>query len=77
VDGSLSDRLKNSEVQGRIYGKTGSLGGVKALSGYAVTNHGEQVAFTIFSNNFNLPPSRVTETIDNIAKAIVQDTSSK
>ena len=46
---------------------------MKALSGYATTNRGKQVAFAIFSNNFNLPPSRVTETIDNLAKAIVED----
>src|SRR5271169_253586 len=52
VDGSLSDRLKNIDAQ-RVYGKTGSLGGVKTLSGYATTERGDQVAFSILSNNFN------------------------
>jgi serine-type D-Ala-D-Ala carboxypeptidase/endopeptidase (penicillin-binding protein 4) len=73
VDGSLSDRFKDLQAQGRVYGKTGSLGGVKALSGYAVTDRGEQVAFSILSNNFNLPGKRVTDTIDSIVGAIIED----
>ena len=37
TDGSLSSRFKNVDVQGRVQAKTGSLGGVKTLSGYATT----------------------------------------
>jgi D-alanyl-D-alanine carboxypeptidase/D-alanyl-D-alanine-endopeptidase (penicillin-binding protein 4) len=77
VDGSLSDRLKNIDAQGRVYAKTGSLGGVKTLSGYATTNGGEQVAFSILSNNLNLPSKRVTDTVDSIVGAIVNDGRSK
>jgi serine-type D-Ala-D-Ala carboxypeptidase/endopeptidase (penicillin-binding protein 4) len=73
VDGSLADRFRNLQVQGRVYGKTGSLGGVKTLSGYATTDRGEQVAFSILSNNFNLPDKRVTDTIDSIVGAILDD----
>ncbi len=73
TDGSLSDRFKGVDVQGRVRAKTGSLGGVKTLSGYATTNRGEQVAFSILSNNFNLPDKRINETIDNIVGAILDD----
>ena len=73
VDGSLSERFKNGNLQGRVRGKTGSLGGVKTLSGYATTDRGEQVAFAIFSNNFNLPSKRVTDAIDDVVAAIVND----
>ena len=73
VDGSLSDRFKNVAEQGHIYAKTGSLGGVKSLSGYATTEHGDRIAFSILSNNFNLPNKRVTDTIDAILEAIVED----
>jgi D-alanyl-D-alanine carboxypeptidase/D-alanyl-D-alanine-endopeptidase (penicillin-binding protein 4) len=72
VDGSLSDRLKNIDAQ-RVYGKTGSLGGVKTLSGYATTERGDQVAFSILSNNFNLPAKRLTDVIDGIVGEIVND----
>lgn len=77
VDGSLSDRFKNLPAQGRVYAKTGSLGGVKTLSGYAITNHGEQVAFSILANNFSLPGNRVNDAIDEIVGAILDDGSSK
>jgi len=38
---------KNVAEQGHIYAKTGSLGGVKSLSGYATTEHGDRIAFSI------------------------------
>ena len=77
VDGSLSDRFKNLPAQGRVYAKTGSLGGVKTLSGYAITNHGEQVAFSILTNNYNLPGNRVNDAVDDIVGAILDDGSAK
>ena len=77
VDGSLSDRFKNVAEQGHIYAKTGSLGGVKSLSGYATTQLGDRIAFSILSNNFNLPNKRVTDTIDAIIEAIVEDAASR
>jgi len=39
VDGSLSDRLTAPRLQGRIFGKTGSLAGVKTLAGYTTTSY--------------------------------------
>jgi len=73
VDGSLSDRLNSPRLKNRIMGKTGSLGGVKALSGYATTHAGQVVVFSILSNNFNLPAKRVTDAIDQLVEAIVDD----
>ncbi len=73
VDGSLSDRLNSPRLKNRIMGKTGSLGGVKALSGYATTDAGQVVVFSILSNNFNLPGKRVTDAIDQLVEAIVED----
>ena len=73
VDGSLSERLSTPHMQGRIVAKTGSLGGVKTLSGYATTDAGQTVVFSILSNNFNLPSKRVTDAIDELVQAIVED----
>jgi D-alanyl-D-alanine carboxypeptidase/D-alanyl-D-alanine-endopeptidase (penicillin-binding protein 4) len=73
TDGSLSDRFKDGDLQGRLRAKTGSLGGVKSLSGYATTNRGDQVAFSILSNNLNLPDKRISETIDSIVATIMDD----
>jgi len=77
IDGSLSDRLKIIDPRLHVQAKTGSLGGVKALSGYAKTRKGEDIAFSILSNNLNAPGKRVNETIDNLVDAIVTDGSRK
>ncbi len=73
VDGSLADRFVSPRLQRRIMAKTGTLGGVKALSGYATSDAGQVVAFSILSNNFNLPAKRVTDTIDQLVQAILDD----
>src|SRR5271156_4907030 len=73
VDGSLSERFNTPRMQNRIVAKTGSLGGVKTLSGYATTEAGQTVVFSILSNNFNLPAKRVTDAIDELVRAIVED----
>ena len=77
VDGSLAERFQNVPEQGRIFGKTGSLGGVKTLSGYATTDNGDQVAFSILSNNSNLPAKRVTDAIDSVVEAVLADGKKK
>ena len=73
VDGSLAERLTSPSLQKRVSAKTGSLGGVRALSGYATTKSGQPVVFSILSNNLNAPAKRVTDTIDQIVEAIVED----
>jgi len=73
VDGSLSERLNSPRLEKRSMAKTGSLDGVKALSGYATTDTGQEVVFSILSNNFNLPAKRVTDAIDQLVEAIVED----
>ena len=71
VDGSLAERFKLSATQGRVHAKTGSLGHVNALSGYATTLTGDRVVFSILANNHNLPSKRALETIDLIVNAIL------
>jgi D-alanyl-D-alanine carboxypeptidase/D-alanyl-D-alanine-endopeptidase (penicillin-binding protein 4) len=73
VDGSLTERFNSPRLRNRVMAKTGSLGGVKALSGYATTDTGQEVVFSILSNNFNLPAKRVTDAIDELVQAIVDD----
>jgi len=77
VDGSLATRFSDMRVEGNVEAKTGSLGGVKTLSGYATTDSGEAVVFSVLSNNMNLPAKRVTDAIDDIVAAIVKDGHAK
>src|SRR6267154_74206 len=71
IDGSLAERFKDLDAEARVYGKTGSLGGVKTLAGYAVTSKGEQLAFAVLTNNFSLPGKRVNDVIDSIVELAV------
>lgn len=73
LDGSLSERFRGTDAQGRVQAKTGSLGHVNSLSGYATTLSGDRVAFSILSNNHTLPSKRALDTIDQIVTIIVQE----
>ena len=73
VDGTLSDRFKTPALLGKVHGKTGSLGHVNSLSGFATTDKGEHIAFSILSNNHMLNNRRAIETIDSIVQAAIDD----
>lgn len=51
LDGSVEERLGDTEARQRLRVKTGSLQGVSALSGYAASADGEELAFSILINN--------------------------
>ncbi len=71
VDGSLSDRFKNTTAAGRVHAKTGSLSHVYSLSGYATTEGGEHIAFAIMTNNGNAPTKKTLDTIDRIVERLL------
>jgi len=55
VDGTLGERLQNTNARDKIRAKAGYLEGVRSLSGYAFTGDNEPIAFSIIVNNFNVP----------------------
>jgi D-alanyl-D-alanine carboxypeptidase/D-alanyl-D-alanine-endopeptidase (penicillin-binding protein 4) len=73
VDGTLADRFRNADVTGKISAKTGSLSHVSTLSGYATTAKGERIAFSVMSNNYNVPAAIAMQAIDQIVDALVDD----
>jgi D-alanyl-D-alanine carboxypeptidase/D-alanyl-D-alanine-endopeptidase (penicillin-binding protein 4) len=48
VDGTIGKRSK--DIAGRVFAKTGYIGGVRALSGYVHTREGQWLAFSIIYN---------------------------
>jgi len=67
VDGTLTNRFKNTSAQGLLQAKTGTLTGVMALSGYANPQNYREVIFSIIINNSNLPTRELQKYTDAIA----------
>jgi D-alanyl-D-alanine carboxypeptidase/D-alanyl-D-alanine-endopeptidase (penicillin-binding protein 4) len=65
-DGTLAGRFDDTPAAGRIHAKTGSLGHVNALSGYAQRRDGSWVAFSILVNNSNQSAATVRAVMDKI-----------
>ena len=72
-DGTLTRRMKDTPAAGRIRAKTGTLGSVNALSGYATTLHGAQLVFSLFGNKHNLRGRDGTDVLDAICIAMVEE----
>ena len=74
VDGTLAESnhrgLRRGPARRRCRGKTGTLNGVSALSGYCRVTGGELVVFSILSNNVNANAAKRIE--DRILQAIVR-----
>ncbi len=52
VGGTLRHRMAGTPAAGNLHGKTGSMTGVSALSGYVTDAEGHHLAFSMISNNF-------------------------
>ena len=66
VDGTIGKYFKEEKYKGKIFGKTGYVGGVKSFSGICTTAGGEYI-FSILANNAT---GQTRKAINDIAKAI-------
>ncbi len=51
VDGTMSKRLNAEPYRGRVWAKTGSISGVRAIGGYVHTRSDQWLAFSLLINN--------------------------
>ena len=72
-DGTLLERMKNTPAAGRVFAKTGTIGHVNSLSGYATTVRGTQILFSILGNNNNLHAQDANRVLDAIVLAMVEE----
>jgi serine-type D-Ala-D-Ala carboxypeptidase/endopeptidase (penicillin-binding protein 4) len=72
ISGTLQNRFRDTPVQGRLQGKSGSLSGTAALSGYLASVEGSPLIFCILVNQSNLSLSQIQEGIDAIVGLLVQ-----
>ena len=63
-DGTLRHRFNSSIAYKNLRGKTGTLNGVSALSGYAYNVENDLIAFSIIWH-FNYPNARYYKNIEN------------
>ena len=68
-DGTLAGRMQGTRAEGRCRGKTGTLAGVSALSGYCKSGE-DVVAFSILMNDTELTKARKLQ--DKMAVAIAR-----
>jgi D-alanyl-D-alanine carboxypeptidase/D-alanyl-D-alanine-endopeptidase (penicillin-binding protein 4) len=63
-DGTLDERFHGTRAAGNAHAKTGTLSGVRALSGYVRTVQGEMLAFSMLANNFIVPTPSIDSVVD-------------
>jgi D-alanyl-D-alanine carboxypeptidase/D-alanyl-D-alanine-endopeptidase (penicillin-binding protein 4) len=73
-NGTLKQRLSNTELQNNLWGKTGSLSGVITLAGYLKIADRETIAFSILVNNFDDKNTIARQAIDEIILLLPQFT---
>jgi D-alanyl-D-alanine carboxypeptidase/D-alanyl-D-alanine-endopeptidase (penicillin-binding protein 4) len=69
-DGTIRWRMDGTDAAGHLRAKTGTLENVTSLSGYVETVDREQLAFSIFVNDFAGRPSRAARVVDAVAAAV-------
>jgi D-alanyl-D-alanine carboxypeptidase/D-alanyl-D-alanine-endopeptidase (penicillin-binding protein 4) len=69
-DGTLMDRLKDSNVAGHVYAKTGSMKNVRALSGFIYAQNGQEYLFSILINHYSTTASAIDNLLDQIVTTI-------
>jgi D-alanyl-D-alanine carboxypeptidase/D-alanyl-D-alanine-endopeptidase (penicillin-binding protein 4) len=72
LEGStLNSRLPS--LNGRVFGKTGTISNVNSLSGYLVGRGGRDIVFAIMTNGSGLPAGIVRNAIDDIVLAVARE----
>ncbi|ABW31899.1 D-alanyl-D-alanine carboxypeptidase, putative (plasmid) [Acaryochloris marina MBIC11017] len=72
VNGTLRNRFQNTRLHGKLHGKTGTLRGVRALSGYLDNADYGTIAFSILVNQPGQSGQVLTQAIDQIVLQMAQ-----
>ena len=71
-DGTLEYRFRKGGAKGRVIGKTGTLTGASALSGYLDARSGRTFAFSLMINNYNTRAAPARQFLDAVVKLLLE-----
>jgi D-alanyl-D-alanine carboxypeptidase/D-alanyl-D-alanine-endopeptidase (penicillin-binding protein 4) len=59
VDGTIENLITEGPAVGNLRAKTGTMTGVRSLSGYVATSDGRPLVFSMISNHHTVPTTEV------------------
>lgn len=65
-DGTLKNAFIKNGLKGKIHGKSGSMGGVRAYAGFLETKSRKTLGFSIMINNYTSPSYKVIQEIEKL-----------
>ena len=73
VDGTLQARMQEPPLRDNVRAKTGTLTGVRALSGYLTTASGEPVAFAVLVDHHLRPSATVDRIVEDALRVLIEE----
>ena len=70
--GTLKSMFINSESNGQVFAKTGTLNRVKTLAGYVKTKSGKLLTFSLLINNYNGSVAQVKQKMETILAPMIE-----
>ncbi len=69
-DGTLASAFLSKNLKGKIYGKSGSMGGVRAYAGFLKAKSGDIIAFSVMVNNYAVSSRTIITNFENLLEDV-------
>lgn len=70
-DGTLKGVGDGTQIEGRIFAKSGSIRKVRCYAGYANSISGKKIAFTFMLNNYNCSDKKAKSKLENLMLSLI------
>jgi D-alanyl-D-alanine carboxypeptidase/D-alanyl-D-alanine-endopeptidase (penicillin-binding protein 4) len=72
VDGTFKNRMRGTQLESNLRGKSGSISSTRSFSGYVTTKSGKNVSFSMIANNFRVSQRSIDAVHEAIATIIYE-----